>query len=281
MIQVDFFWTFAIGAHLAVAAARQIKKLSDTEKFVNKYFISLVLFMALFFGATGMVLMWKFPHWETMQVYWVHADIPLWFILLWFVTNITNAILAYGICWYFIRKDQDHNAHLQWVIGYFIFFFILIFGWDGTGWMRFTYDATIMGVPWTPGATMGFAWFGSNVAVTLYILGAVFLPPYLYLTTKWAVDGMKDDPDAKDKLPEKGMKAELMVGVFGLLGVLMTFFLALAAAGLGWAFTFLLGQNLAAVGGILGAVIVVVAFYFLGFREGMPFRKLLDKFMNP
>ncbi len=281
MLQVDFFWTYAIGAHFAVAAARQLKDLPESNKFVNKYFITLVLFMAIFFGSTGMVLLWNFPHWETMQVFWTHVEIPLWFLLLWFVTNVTNAILAYAICWYFIKKGQDYKAHIQWIIGYFIFFFVLIYGWDGTGWQRFTWDATLMG-QWSMGSTMGLAWFGSNVAITLYILGVVFLTPYLYITTKWAAEGMRNDPEIKDKVAQDGIKPQLTIGLYALVGVGMTFLLAFASAGLGWLFTSLLGYSgvNAVLGGLLGVAIVAVTSYFLGFRKGMPIQKFIEKFLH-
>ena len=155
----------------------------------------------------------------------------------------------------------------------------LIFGWDGTGWQRFTYDATIMGVPWTPGATMGLDWLTSNVAITLYILGIVFLPPYLYITTKWATEGMRADPEVKAKLPEKNLMVQLRVGAYALLGVGLTLGLAFASAGLGWAFIAAWGEPISA--GLLGIAIVAVVSYFLLFREGMLFRWFLDKFTNP
>ncbi|HUX98060.1 MAG TPA: hypothetical protein VMV49_00775 [Candidatus Deferrimicrobium sp.] len=226
-----------------------------------------------------MALLWLYPHWETMQVFWIHSAIPLWLILLWFVTNITNAIAAYLICWELIKRGRTYEAHLQWIIGYFIFFFILIYGWDGTGWQRFTWDATVMLVPWTPGATMGLAWLGSNVAITLYILGAVFLPPYFYFATKWAVDGLRADPEMKDKVAKEGIMPHIRVSLLALIGVGLTFLLALASAALGWAFIALTGSPL--LGLVLGIAIVAIATYFLGIRKGMPIHKLFDKFINP
>lgn len=276
MLQVDFFWTWAIGAHLAVAAARQLKDIPEENRFINKYFLSLVLFMALLFGATGMVLFMVNPLWETMQV-WTHNTVPLALVIAWFVTNVTNAIFAYAICWYFIRKGDELKAHLQWVIGYFLFFFVLVYGWDGTGILRFSWDATVAG-PWA-GGTMGLAWLGSPIAITLYILGVIFLPPYLYLTSKWAVEGMREDPDVKEKIPEKGIKTHLLVAFYGMLGVMMTLLLVLASAGLGWTFNSLWGEPISA--GLLGIAIVGVASYFLLFRKGMLFEKFLDKFRNP
>jgi hypothetical protein len=277
MLEVDFFWTFAIGAMFAVAAARQLKE--EKSMWVNKYFITLILFMAIFFGATGMVLLWNFPHWETMQVFWIHGDIPLWLILLWFVTNITNPIIAYYWSWHLIKKDQTYEAFLLSIAGYFVFFFVLIYGWDGTGWDRFLYDATITGIPWTPGSNLGLAWFVSNVAITLYILGVVFLTPHFYICGKWAVDGLRNDPALKSKVPEKGMKPYIMIIGGALIGVGMSFLMVLATAGIGWGLT-AIGLQPPIIGGLIGTAIVIVPVYFFGLRRGMIFHKLFDKTFN-
>ncbi len=285
MLQVDFFWTFAIGAMFAVAAARGLKE--EKSIWVNKYFITLILFMAVFFGATGMVLLWNFPHWETMQVFDFHGQIPLWFILLWFVTNITNPIIAYYWSWHLIKKDQTYEAFLLSLAGYFVFFFVLVFGWDGTGWQRFLYDPTMHGwsilTPsvglWTSGITDGLAWFGSNVAITLYILGVVFLTPHFYICCKWAVDGLKADPAVKDKVPTKGLKAYIPIIVGALIGVGLAFLLVLASAGIGWGLNSI-GLNPPIIGGLIGAAIVLVPVYFFGLRRGKIFHKLFDKTFN-
>lgn len=285
MLEVDFFWTFAIGAMFAVAAARQLK--NEQSMWINKYFITLVLFMAIFFGATGMVLLWNFPHWETMQVFNIHGAIPLWFILLWFVTNITNPIIAYYWSWHLIKKDQTYEAFLLSIAGYFVFFFVLIFGWDGTGWQRFLYDPTMHGWTiinnttglWSPGVTDGLAWFVSNVAITLYILGVVFLTPHFYICGKWAVDGVRSDPAVKDKVPEKGMKPFILIIGGALIGVGLAFLLVLASAAIGWGLTSI-GLNPPIIGGLIGAAIVLVPVYFFGLRRGRIFHKLFDKTFN-
>ena len=96
MIQVDIFWAYGIGATFAIAAARQLKK--EKHMFDNKYFLTMILFQALFFVPAGMVLLWNFPNWESMQVFPTHGAIPLSLIILWSVTNIANAALAYVVC---------------------------------------------------------------------------------------------------------------------------------------------------------------------------------------
>ncbi len=126
---------------------------------------------------------------------------------------------------------------------------------------------------------MGLAWLGSNVAITLYILGIVFLPPYLYIATKWAVEGLREDPETKDKIPKKNFIPQLKIGAYALAGVGLTLALAFAAAGLGWAFIAAWGEPISA--GLVGIAIVAVLSYFVLFRKGMLFQKLVDRFTNP
>ena len=90
---------------------------------------------------------------------------------------------------------------------------------------------------------------------------------------------MRNDPELKEKLPEKDMIIQLKVGAYALLGVGITLLLAFASAGLGWAFIAAWGEPISA--GLVGIAIVAVVSYFLLFREGMPFRKFVDKFRNP
>lgn len=57
-------------------------------------------------------------------------------------------------------------------------FFILVHGWDGTGYRRFLYSAKDWSgnyTPWTPGSYL-IRWVYSPVAVTLYIMGVIMMP---------------------------------------------------------------------------------------------------------
>ncbi|GAB4322892.1 MAG: hypothetical protein Kow0069_27860 [Promethearchaeota archaeon] len=272
MLYVDFFWTFAIGAMFAGSAARQIKRSEDP--FVNIHFLVLVLYMAIFFGGTGMVLLWNFPHWETMQVYWIHGDIPLWFVLLWFVTNVTNPILAYAWCVRLIKRDKAYEATLLSVAGYVLFFFVLFYGWDGTGWQRFFYDATVTGVPWRqyPARTLGLAWFGAPVALTLYALGLVFLPPHFYFCTKWATAGLREDPATKDSVPSEGLGPHLQVALAALAEVGVALGIALGAGGVGWLLAAAGADPL--VGAFVGPPAAGAVAYVFLLRRGKPLHAL-------
>ncbi len=275
----------------AVAASRQLKNTKDENIWTNNYFIILVLFMALDFGATGMVLLWTNWSWETMQVYWLITDIPLWFVLLWMVSNVVLPIIAYWWSFKLIKKGKEYEAMLLSLAGYVLFFFILFYGWDGTGYQRFFYDATgtvlaptwgAARVPWTPGQTImtPWQWFGSNIAVTLYILGFIFLGPHFYICVKWAVNGLKQDPALKGKVPEKGMKPHFMIVVGALIVVGVGCIIALIAGGIGWICIAIGGESLALLGLLVGIPVVGIVSYPLLFKRGKLFHKMFDKFFN-
>ncbi len=89
MVQVDVFWSFALGAGFAAAAARQLK--DDDKPFESVYFIKTLLFMSLIFVPSGVILLWGFPEWETMQV-GSYKTIPAWLAGLFVLTNVSQGI---------------------------------------------------------------------------------------------------------------------------------------------------------------------------------------------
>jgi len=189
------------------------------------------------------------------------------------VTNVTQGILSYWICTKFIEKGKFYAAYMQVWIGYFCMFFILFHGWDGTGWQRFTYDATMHnGKLWTKGATDGALFFISNVAITLYVMGIFILPPLFIWLNKWVKEGVNaDDSIPKDKVPDNFIKnsAYMLFLVFGL-----GFGLAVCAGLLCMLFTFITGGNMVIMGyewSVLGMVIglplSLILFYYLLMRK--------------
>jgi len=190
MVQVDVFWSYAIGATFAASASKQLKRMYETtkgrDKFTNKYFVYTVLFLACLFVPSGVYLLWDFPQWETMQVATSHSDIPAWLAALFELTNVLFGILGYWVAYKFIQKNNFKLAWLQVLIGYFFMLFILIYGWDGTGWQRFLYDSTMHnGKLWTPGMYDGIAFLKSHVAYSLYGMGVIFIPFLVIPVIKW------------------------------------------------------------------------------------------------
>ncbi len=190
MVQVDIFWSFALGAGFATAASRQIK--TEDKPFEGPYFVKTLLFLSIFFVPSGTTLLWGFPEWETMQVGTYHT-IPAWLVALFSATNMTQGIIGYWLAFKFIRADNAYGAQLIVLLGYFCMFFILVHGWDGTGYQRFFYDCrgwgTDLSKPWTPGDIMVFKWLVSPVAFTLYAMGFIMLPLLFHWISKWIKEG--------------------------------------------------------------------------------------------
>ena len=192
MVQVDVFWAYGWGASLAAAAGPALKK--RERPFESRHFVATLLFLALIWAPTGMLLLLRHPSWETMQAAASLQSLSEWLILGFGITNVTQGILGFWIGLLLVARGREHLAQLNWLFGYFGMFFILLYGWDGLGYDRFLYDRDMLpGSPaWTPGvATAGGAlsaflrFFGSSVAQTLYIDGAYLLPPFFWLLVSW------------------------------------------------------------------------------------------------
>jgi len=190
MVQVDIFWSFALGAGFAASAARQLK--TEDKPFESKYFVKTLLYLSIFFVPSGATLLWGFPEWETMQA-GTYKTIPAWLVMLFTMTNITQGILGYWLVSKLIRRDNFSGAWLLMTLGYFCMFFILVHGWDGTGYQRFFYSCTDWGsdqcAPWSRGNYALSGWLKSPVAVTLYAMGVVMLPLLFYWMSGWIKAG--------------------------------------------------------------------------------------------
>ncbi len=184
MVQVDVFWTYAIGAGFAVAASKPIENESPDEKgawYKSAYFTANILFLSILFAPSGVCLLWAFPSWETMHV--GDRNLPAWLVTLFASTNITQGVLGYWVAHRLIRAGYRYAALLQMALGYFLLFFILVHGWDGTGCQRFFSATKTEFVNWN--ITNAFRWLISDVALTLYLFGVIMIPLMLYMMSSW------------------------------------------------------------------------------------------------
>lgn len=178
MVQVDIFWSYGLSAGLALAGHRQIKKAPTWWD--NKPFLFTTLWTATIFAPSGIFLLWSFPGWETMFVASNHQSIPAWLVTLFSVTNVTQGILGFYVTAYFIRKNKWTAATAQTIWSHAAMLFILIFGWDGSGFRRFLYAGT--GEEWHSGVHYDLsAFFSGPVFYALLGLGVAFLPTYFWL----------------------------------------------------------------------------------------------------
>jgi hypothetical protein len=185
MVQVDVFWSYAIGAGFAVAATRQIARAGRTQsasgpaapsrwvRFSSPHRAVTLLYCAVLFAASGIYLLWAFPDWETMQVATDHASIPAWLVTLFAITNVTQGLLGYWVAERLILAGRTYAAYLQVCLGYFAMFFVLVHGWDGRGYQRFFSADQETFHSWPADPSFGEAlervgrWLTSPVALTL------------------------------------------------------------------------------------------------------------------
>src|SRR5687768_2053800 len=70
MVQVDIFWSYALGAGFAIANAHQLEqeRKAGRSAFDLRSFRDTILFLSCIFVPSGAYLVWAFPSWETMHV---------------------------------------------------------------------------------------------------------------------------------------------------------------------------------------------------------------------
>src|SRR5690349_6999742 len=117
MVQVDIFWSYGIGAGLAVAAHRQISKQKEPREstwdsvLASPYFARMLLFLGLVFVPSGIWLLWEFSSWETMHV--GDRNLPVWLVGLFAVTNVSQGVLGFAICHALIRRGKLYAAWMN------------------------------------------------------------------------------------------------------------------------------------------------------------------------
>ncbi len=182
MVQVDVFWSYAIGAGFGAAAARAAVTEPARPLLSDRRFTVTVLFLACVFAPSGLWLVWRFTGWETMHAARVPADLPGWLVAAFAVTNVTQGVLGYALSRWLWRRGHQYLSWLQMPLGYLAMFFVLAYGWDGTGYRRFfapTPDA------WRAGTFDPAGFLTSEVALTLYAMGVVLVPSMLWLQSGW------------------------------------------------------------------------------------------------
>jgi hypothetical protein len=154
----------------------------------SPYFTRMLLFLSLIFVPSGIWLLWEFSSWETMHV--GDRDLPVWMVGLFAVTNVSQAVLGFALCHVLISRGRLYAAWLHFIGAYFGFFFILVHGWDGTGYQRFfAVDRSAL-ERWSWQTAKD--WFGSDIALTLYGMGLILLPALGGMTLSWIQNGARE-----------------------------------------------------------------------------------------
>jgi len=211
MVQVDVFWSYAIGAGFALAAGHQLRA-ERPRPLENRYLSATVLYAAALFAPSGIWLLWGFPSWETMQVAPDRDALPAWLVALFAITNVTQAVVGFLITQWLIVRNRGRLAYAQLVGAYFGMFFILVHGWDGTGYRRFFSADQADFQAWTGGHVA--AWLTSPVALTLYGMGVVLIPVLLLMIDRFHAEPYRAGLVAGQRRP--GMLMAAVLGsIFG------------------------------------------------------------------
>ncbi len=270
MVQVDIVWSYAFGASFAATAAHQLKK--ESKPFTTKYFVFTLLFLSILFAPSGIYLLWEHPQWETMQVATSKDDIPAWLVTLFAVTNITQGILGYWVSYKLVRANKIFEAHCNWIAAWIIFWFILVCGWDCTGWQRFLYDVSVNnGQIWTPGTHMGISFFyASRVWWTLVIMGLFFAPMLIRGYITFIQEGVKSLPPIDKK--DYPTPIKILTILFGTQWVICLL-LAIIASLIVMEIYYITNKLLIAYP--VGIIVFGLFVYYLMFKRGMLFHKLM------
>jgi hypothetical protein len=275
MVEVDVFWAYGIGASCATAAG---KRLAAAERpFETSYFVKTLLLLSLVWAPTGLLLLLRHPSWETMQAASSFSALPPWLVLGFGITNVTQGILGFWVTTRLLRSGRAYLAHLNWMLGYFGMFFVLLHGWDGLGYDRFLYDRDVFGgAAWAPGAGLqpgaGVGFLGSSVAMTLYLDGVYLLPPLLGLIGAWQREEAREGSAMRWAAMHLGM-------IFGpALGT--AFVAAFAAWGIGRALGAEGSIPLHVASGALGAAIALGGLWVLFYAPGRAGHRALSRLLR-
>jgi len=215
MVQVDVFWAYSIGAGFAVAASHELIAAPRRRLLEDPRLASTLLYCGLLFAPSGAWLLWGFPDWETMQVASSHAALPPWLVALFAATNIGQGALGYWVARRLIHAGRVYAAYLQAGIGYLAMFFILVHGWDGTGYQRFFSPDRASFATWSEQNLTHHIgqWLGSPVALTLYGMGALLIPAMLALMLSSVQSGHRTVGVCRNPI---GLVAAVLIAVLGI-----------------------------------------------------------------
>lgn len=262
MVQIDVFWSYGFGATYAIAAHATLRRdwqadreAADAAQFYAKPFVWCLFYLSMVFAPSGAYLLWAFPDWETMQVAESHASLPAWLVTLFTVTNVTQGILGYWLTRRHIVRGENLAAFMHLAVSNFLFWFVLLHGWDGTGYQRFLSETRADFLDWP--AYDPWHFIGSGPMLALVGLG-VFVVPVLFL--HWSalfrdsaiIAGLTQDGRTPSSPEHRWVPLKIANGYFG-----SVFICGIASAAVA-------GVLVQTLGWIAGALVFAALFAALG-----------------
>lgn len=182
MVQVDLAMSYGFGSGLALAAHRQLKR--EGHALFNAYAQTTLTWFSLFFVPHAMYLIWSHPAWHTMFVALDRDSIPPWVVACYAIGIAVLGLAGFAVTATFVKKGDYRLAWAQFALSAVVTFTVLIYGWDGTGYVRFFYPGS--GADWAAGIRPPIgAFWDSEIAHTIYWILPSWLVPYLIILWRW------------------------------------------------------------------------------------------------
>lgn len=227
-VQAAPLWAYGIGATFAVAAGRQLQwwersvrgeGVRTRSRAANPYLALTLLHAALLLAPTGVYVLWQNPAWSTMHVARGHDGVWAGFALFQVASVVVGALLGFLAARLFVLVGDGYWGYLQAVAGYFLLFFTLIHGWDGTGYERLLSADPAAFADWSAkgvvNGALAFATSGTFLAVLIF--GTAVIGTMLLAEIGWLVEGWRLPGAAADlKVPRVIAVAIAGAGVYGL-----------------------------------------------------------------
>jgi hypothetical protein len=206
-----------------------------TDLLQNRYMMLNILYAALLFAPSGIYLLWGFSNWETMQV--GDHSMPAWLIVAFAITNVTQAILGFWVVERLAVSGRQFLGAIATWAGYFGMFFLLVNGWDKTGWHRFFSEDKADFARWNsqPAIDQVTAWLSSDVALTLYAMGVILIPVMAAIMIRSVTSGYRIGGAYAPNRTPKSVPVLIVLTAIGLLsGVPAAIICHLLITSIGW-----------------------------------------------
>ncbi|MBT2447377.1 hypothetical protein J7F03_09875 [Streptomyces sp. ISL-43] len=213
-VQAAPLWAYGVGATFAVAAGRQLQwwersvrgeGVRTRSRAANPYLALTLLYAALLPAPTGVYLLWQNPAWSTMHAARGHDGVWAGFALFQAASPVVGALLGFLAARLFVLVGAGYWGYLQAVAGYFLLFFTLIHGWDGTGYQRLLSADPRAFAGWSATGAAGdsalnhclaFATTGTFLALLVFgtaVIGTMLLAEIGWLVEGWRLPGAAAD----------------------------------------------------------------------------------------
>eukprot|EP00756_Hemistasia_phaeocysticola_P044773 Hpha_TRINITY_DN1855_c0_g1::TRINITY_DN1855_c0_g1_i1::g.170425::m.170425 len=212
MIEVDVFWSYALGAAFAHCAGKGLAE--KPNYYENWYFAYTVMFLSLIFAPSGCFLLNENPGWETMFVFdrnsfgargWLEACIPTVFAH----TNVLLGLIGFWVTYKLNKAGKRDLATYIWISTYSAFFGILGFGYG-----RFLYPG--YAEDWAKQREYHWKDFLFCQTFNSLIGLGVFVLPALCVPLKWLSEGVPARVRSRDnKTILMGLAFNLVIQAVG------------------------------------------------------------------